>query len=171
MNIYLVGMPGSGKSLLGRLMAVELGRAFLDTDEEITRRMGMSPEEIIEQEGEPRLRSLEHQLLLELDTRDNLVVSTGGGLPVFHDNMRIMNEKGITLYLSLSAGKLWDRLKNDRRRPLSLSYEATECLLERRGSLYDEAKITLSIGEELKENLDAAIRLLRTCYPDETRSG
>jgi shikimate kinase len=171
MNIYLVGMPGSGKSVLGRLMAVELGLGFLDTDEEITRIKGMSPEEIIDQEGELALRTAEHQLLKELTGRKNLVVSTGGGFPIFHDNMKIMKEKGLTLYLSCSPELLWSRLSNDRRRPLSLSYEVTCRLLEQRRSVYEDAGITVSMGEDLRENLESAVREIRAKYPDELTTG
>src|SRR5690554_2926325 len=114
-------MPGSGKSTIGKSVAETLHRPYLDTDEEIARNEKMTPEAIILMHGEEKLRSLERELLLTLQEREGLVISTGGGFPVFHDNMRLMNEEVITLYLKYPLETLWNRLESDYERPLSKS--------------------------------------------------
>lgn len=141
--IYLVGMPGCGKSTIGKELAKKMELDFLDTDEEIKRIYGRTPEQIIEEDGEKRLRILELELLNTMMNIKNVVVSTGGGLPIFHDNMSKLNTSGITVYLSCSADTLWKRLRDDRTRPLSRTYEEVKSMLEKRESEYLKASYHL----------------------------
>ena len=78
-NLFLVGMPGSGKSTLGRLLAKRLGKAFYDADTELERRLGVSIPVIFELEGEPGFRDREEAVLADLVAQTNVVLSTGGG--------------------------------------------------------------------------------------------
>ena len=87
MNIFLIGFMGSGKSTTGKKLARKLGYAFMDTDSEIVRRFSMSVNEIFDRLGEDRFRDAEVRLLNELIRRNNIVVSTGGGLPCHGENM------------------------------------------------------------------------------------
>ena len=96
MNIVLVGMPGCGKSTVGRLIAEKTGKRFVDADEEFERTLGISPAASIETMGEDRFRELEHDTLTELGKQSGLVIATGGGAvtrdcnyPVLHQNGKI----------------------------------------------------------------------------------
>lgn len=166
-NIFLVGMPGSGKSTLGKKVAEALNREHIDTDEMITKSTGTSPEEIILLHGELELRKLEHQLLLTLLKQSDLVISTGGGFPVYNENMMIMNERAITLYIKYSEEILWNRLKNDRVRPLSSTYESIVELLNKRENVYEKAKIILSGEDDLGKNRENCIDALMKQFPSE----
>ncbi|SFN33352.1 shikimate kinase [Proteiniclasticum ruminis] len=137
--IFLVGMPGCGKTTIGKELAKKMELDFLDTDEEIKRAYGRTPEQIIEEDGEKRLRVLELELLSGIMNLKNVVVSTGGGLPIFNENMSKLNTSGITVYLSCSADTLWKRLRNDRTRPLSRTYEEVKSMLEKREPEYLKA--------------------------------
>ena len=95
-NIVLIGMPGSGKSTIGRILADYLGREFVDADAEIVKKAGMDIPEIFEQSGEPGFRQIETEVLADLGKRSGLVISTGGGCvtqernyPLLHQNSKI----------------------------------------------------------------------------------
>jgi len=154
-------MPGSGKSTLGREIAEILRVEHIDTDELITKSIGMSPEDIILHQGELELRKIEHELLLNLLNRENLIISTGGGFPVYDDNMIIMNEKGVTLYIKYSEEVLWNRLKDDRVRPLSNTYESMVELLKKREGVYGKAKIIINGEDNIGRNIINAINAIR----------
>lgn len=166
-NIYLVGMPGSGKSTLGRLIAQEMKREFMDTDEEIRKRFGCTPEQIILLQGEEKLREVEKELLSKLLSESGLIISTGGGFPVYNENMKLMNKSGITVYLHYDVSDLWERLENDRKRPLSSSLKSTERLLNKRENIYKEAQINLCGVEDLEMNLTQILGLIRERFPEE----
>src|SRR6188768_135637 len=99
MLIFLIGLPGSGKTTLGKQLAERLGYAFVDTDEEIVKREGRSIPDIFTQDGEDKFRLMEKEVLEELVGKTNTVVSTGGGLPCFHQNMFMIRNKGMAIYL------------------------------------------------------------------------
>lgn len=138
-------MPGSGKTTLGLLLAEKLGYQWVDTDQEITRRWEETPEDIIEHQGEEAFRVLEKRLMDDLMDTKELVVSTGGGLPLYHDFMSIMNEQGITVYLEVPVEALWERIKRQGGRPLSKTMEDLKRLMGERKSIYEKAQIILPI--------------------------
>ncbi len=166
-NIYLVGMPGSGKSTLGRLLSDKTSRRFLDTDEEIKRITGASPDKIITLQGEDKLREIEKVIVNELICTEGMVVATGGGLPVFHENMKLMNRHGITVYIRYKAETLWNRMENDRIRPLSSTLKATESLLSLRERIYDDAHIIIHGDEAVESNLCSILSAIREKFPSE----
>ena len=134
MLIFLVGFMGCGKSYVGRNLAPLLGFDYIDMDKYIEEKEGLSIKEIFEQKGENYFRQLEHQYLLEIDSEQNLVVSTGGGAPCFFDNMEIMNKKGLTIYLNRSKDIVIERLlKGQHKRPLLSGFNA-----EQLAEFYDE---------------------------------
>lgn len=148
--VFLIGMPGSGKSTIGRELARQMKMDFIDTDEEIFKKVGRTPESIIEMEGEETLRVQEADILCSLLDRKDLVVSTGGGLPIYNRNMKKMKDSGVTVYLKSTADLLWNRLRKDRFRPLSKTYEDVETLLSTRDMIYSQADFTVEIGEKSK---------------------
>ena len=127
MIIFLIGFMGSGKSTTGKKLARLLGFTFFDTDRDITEKMGMSVNEIFDRLGEEIFRENETRVLKELISRDNLVVSTGGGLPCHGDNMEIINRNGLSIYLKVSASDLYSQLVDRKdKRPLIRDLSDTE---------------------------------------------
>jgi len=127
MNIYLVGYMGTGKTTVGKLLAKKLRRSFIDVDEFIENRYRKTIAAIFEEKGEAGFRKIEHRALQEISSFENIVVSTGGGLPCFFDNMDLLNQTGITVYLRASVDELFDRLSADmQKRPLVKGKNADE---------------------------------------------
>lgn len=119
MRIYVIGFMASGKTTYGRELARRLNFRFVDLDNQIENTTRSSIPRIFEKWGEDYFRKIEHQELLKTLDLTNTVVSTGGGTPVYFDNMNVMNKAGITLFIKLSKQSLLDRiLKSNRRRPL-----------------------------------------------------
>ena len=109
--IFLVGYMGCGKSTLGRKLARRLGAAFVDTDAAVEELEGASVADVFRYEGETRFRELERGVLERvIASGDAAVVSTGGGLPVWRDNMECMNAAGHTVYLCRTAAQIAGRL-------------------------------------------------------------
>jgi len=146
MKVFLVGMPGSGKSSLGAALAGRWKCAFFDLDQLIENGEKTSIPEIFSQLGEDQFRVLESKYLKRIiEEEDDFVMATGGGAPCFHGNIDFMNSTGITVYLDLSEMELSQRLKNNAGyRPLlkvgtDLSKTIKELLTGRR-KYYDKAK-------------------------------
>ncbi|MBX0291555.1 shikimate kinase [Hymenobacter sp. HSC-4F20] len=111
MRIYLIGMPGAGKTTLGRALATAYRVPFLDLDEEIIRREQRSVSEIFAQDGEEYFRQVEADVLRDvIATTPTLVLATGGGTPCFHHNLEVLLETGLTLYLAVPVPELVRRL-------------------------------------------------------------
>ncbi len=148
-NIYLVGMPGAGKSTLGKTLAHAMGRDFIDLDDVIEEQMDMSISQIFSELGESQFRIAEKRALEFVMMNDHQVIGTGGGTPCFFDNMDQMNKNGITVFLNPPVQTLIDRIKADfKERPkLAQSSSLIEILqrtFEERKSFYQKAHITLS---------------------------
>lgn len=109
--LFLVGYMGCGKSTLGRRLARRLGVDFVDTDALVEQLEGASVADVFRYEGEQRFREVERDVLERvLAGGCEAVVSTGGGLPVWRDNMRRMNEVGVTVFLRRTAEQIARRL-------------------------------------------------------------
>lgn len=98
-NIVLIGMPGAGKTTVGKALAKELTKSFIDTDGEITKRTGKSPEEIIERFGEARFREIESEVSVELARTVGAVIATGGGTFLNEKNASAFSRQGIVIYI------------------------------------------------------------------------
>lgn len=152
MLLFLIGLPGSGKTTLGKQLAAALKIPFMDLDQEIVQRYKLSIEEIFQQKGESEFRKMERDTLHSLTQTKELIVATGGGAACFHDNMKWMNKHGITLYLNPPLKELTARLahaKNNHRPMLkNFSEEETQLFLtqkyEERHPYYQEAKIQIN---------------------------
>ncbi len=141
-NLVLVGMMGCGKTTMGRTLAKHLGKDFVDSDEEIQKRTGVTIPHIFDIEGEAGFRLRETQALLDLVERDNLVLATGGGAVLAEQNRCALKQNGIVIYLNASVYDLWQRTRHDRNRPLLQTadpYAKLTELLEQRGPLYHQA--------------------------------
>lgn len=117
-NIFLLGMPSSGKSTLGRQLAKQLNYEFVDLDARIEIAEGKKVSEIFSLYGEEHFRKAESQQLKKLVKDTRAIVATGGGTPCFFDNMAYIKENGISVFLDVSPQKIMERMlmskKNDR---------------------------------------------------------
>ena len=117
MNISLVGLPGSGKSTVGRQLARRLELPFIDSDHAIEQRIGCSIREFFEREGEERFRDVEEAVLDELSQQTG-VLATGGGAVLRPANREHLHTRGKVVYLKSSPEELLRRLRHDTQRPL-----------------------------------------------------
>lgn len=150
MKIFLIGMPGSGKTTLGKQVAEHLQVDFVDLDLEIERQEERSISEIFREQGEDEFRLIEAKLLrTSAASTRSFVMATGGGAPCFHKGMEVINEHGISIFLDCSVNELVERVKRNRERPLLRTNDEEELRqkLERmrasRLGCYQQAKIVL----------------------------
>ena len=157
MRIYLVGYMGCGKSTIGRKLSELLRIGFIDLDKYIEERFFKTVPAIFAEEGEKGFREKERFSLLEVSQFENIVIGTGGGAPCFFDNMEVMNNNGVTVYISPDTDVLATRLlKSKTERPLIAGKSREELIafineaLVKRAPFYEKAKIIIR-GEN---NLD-----------------
>lgn len=134
-SLVLIGMPGCGKTRIGQLAAQLLGKRFVDMDDEVVRRAGMTIPELFAVRGEAAFRDLESQVAAELGAQGGLVVATGGGAVLRGENVRALRQNGVLVYLDRPL----EQLAVGGGRPLSSSREAVEQLYRRRAPLYAQA--------------------------------
>lgn len=132
--IVLIGMPGSGKSTVGRQLAKRLELPFVDSDQLIEQRIGSSIREYFQQHGEKSFRELEESVLRELTESGSRVLATGGGAVLRPGNRERLRASGKVFYLQSSPDELFRRLRHDTARPLL----QVEDPLARLRSMYEE---------------------------------
>lgn len=118
MSFSLVGMPGCGKSTVGRQLARQLGLAFVDSDQVIEARVGMPIRDYFEAHGEERFRDHEQAVIDQLAGQPQQVLATGGGAVLRPSNRDALHARSHVLYLRSSAEELFRRLRHDTQRPL-----------------------------------------------------
>ena len=159
--ISLVGMPGSGKSTVGRQLARLCGWPFVDTDAEIERRLGESIRTHFERHGEDSFRDIEAATLAELATDGALILATGGGAVLRAANREVLCRHGAVVYLRSSPEDLFRRLRHDQQRPLLQGTDPMKKLRElfrTRDPLYREvANFTVDTG---RHSVPTLVRLL-----------
>lgn len=127
-NISLVGMPGAGKTTVGRILAEKLGMGFCDTDEEIEKTAGESPEKIIEKYGEERFREIETEVAESVSSLRGVVIATGGGTILREKNVEKLRSCGIVIWLGRDLNLL-----AQNNRPLSKSMPISRLFGQREG--------------------------------------
>lgn len=132
--IALVGMPGGGKSTVGRQLARRLSWQFSDTDSCIEKRIGCSIRAFFESQGEARFREIEASVVAELTLSHGMVLATGGGVVLMRANRELLHSRCHVVYLRSSSEELYRRLRHDASRPL---LQVTDPLARLR-ELYDE---------------------------------
>ena len=118
LQVALIGLPGSGKSTVGRQLARRLQLPFMDSDHIIEQRLGCSIREYFEREGEVRFRDLESSIIDELTQLPSGVLSTGGGSVLRPANRQFLHQRTYVVYLNSSPDDLFRRLRHDKSRPL-----------------------------------------------------
>lgn len=138
---YLIGYMGSGKSTIGRKLANKLDIGFIDLDKYIEEKESSTIAEIFEMKGEAEFRKIEQQALIEVSKLENKVISLGGGTPCFFDNMEIINNSGVSVYLKMPIGMLVSRLINAKvQRPLIKGMNREELFSFIEEQLYEREK-------------------------------
>jgi len=141
-NIVLIGFMGAGKTSVGRTIAQKLGWTFLDTDQEIERLNGIPVHEIFRRYGEVRFRSEERLLAGKLLTRQQMVIATGGGMVQQADNVELLKQSGILVWLGGSPDMVLRRVgRRTADRPLlrgKLNVEDISKLLAEREAIYTQ---------------------------------
>lgn len=157
MIVYLVGMPGSGKSSVGPELARRLGISFVELDAEIERAQGKPVPEIFAQEGEARFRELEAAALVEAARRDPAVVSCGGGVVLEPANRVTLRATGEVVFLAVPLETLRARVRPAADRPLIREAGDLERLFQEREPLYREFAAHVVDGSGTVEEVAAAI--------------
>lgn len=156
-NVFLVGMMGAGKTTVGKLLAQQLGKAFIDSDEEIQQRTGVTIQHIFDVEGETGFRQRETSTILELVSRNDIVLATGGGAVLSEQNRTALRCNGVVVYLRSSLQDLWRRTRHDRSRPLLRTPDpraTLKTLYEQRDSLYAQvADMVVPTGKQSVQSL------------------
>lgn len=149
-TIILIGMMGAGKTTIGKSLANYLDKTFIDSDQEIQKRTGVTIPVIFEIEGEIGFRKREADMLKELIKIDNIVLATGGGIILNEENRESLKKKGTIIYLRATVNDLLHRTRHDKNRPLlqttDLQVKLTE-LYDQRDPIYRElAHIVVESG-------------------------
>ena len=145
-NIVLTGMPGSGKSTVGRLLCAD-GLSFVDTDEEIEKRCGCSIKELIDSKGEKYFRDLETEVIRDFSAKGGQIISTGGGAILREENVRALRRNGRIFFIDAKP----DRLCPTDSRPLSDTAEKLRRLYEERIGIYNSTADTVIPDMETPE--------------------
>ena len=162
-NLFLVGLPGAGKSTLGRQLARRLGKRFVDADFELEQRMGVSITTIFEIEGESGFRDREEMVLADLTLMSGVVLSTGGGAVLRPGNRERLRANGTVVYLHAEPTTLYGRIRHNRNRPLLRTTDQLARLAELyavRDALYRETA-TFVVESERAEVMRLAHRFER----------
>src|SRR3989338_2166220 len=141
MRIVLTGFRGTGKTTIGKKLALELGLKFIDVDSEIEKNSGKSIMEIFSQQGEKKFRNKEKQILRKIANNKNCVISTGGGSILDAENRIMLRKNSKIILLEASPETIIKRIKNHKQRPMltkkNLESEVKE-LLAKRKTLYEK---------------------------------
>lgn len=163
-NIIITGFMGSGKSVVAEELARKLGMKFIDMDQIIEERLGMSISNIFDSYGENYFRKEENKLLKELPPKENMVIATGGGALLSSDNARILAKMGEIICLYADPQTIYDRLKRKNDRPLLKGeniLSKINLLLEERKKIYDKIKCKVDTTNfTVQEVVDRIINLL-----------
>ena len=162
-NIYLIGMMGTGKSTIGEKVARQLSIDFYDSDKEIEKKEGNSVSEIFTKYGELKFRELEQSFIENGHPESNCIVSCGGGLCMIRGMLEKLREKGFVICLWANAGVIFERIKEDRGRPLLLVDEPKreiQKIIEARRDTYLQADLVIDCNNSSIE--DVATKIIDT---------
>jgi shikimate kinase len=151
-NIYIIGMPGSGKSTWGKRLANALNYDFVDLDTLIEQQKSSTIEQIFSEKGEDFFRELERKILHQTTHFTHTIIACGGGTPCFFDNMNWINSNGKSIYFKANVSLILNRIEGSKaQRPLFLGMsrdemkEKIEELLSIRNPFYLEANVHINL--------------------------
>lgn len=168
-NIFLIGFMGAGKTTVGKVLAKNLGRDFVDLDEYLVKKLGITVPQIFSRFGECFFRDAESEALLSVSKKNRQVIATGGGVVLRDGNWELMKKRGITIYLKASPEILWNRIKGNTSRPLlqvENPYKRLLELLSKRNALYEKADFTVETVNVSPQNIAEEIeKLINSILP------
>src|SRR5690349_624723 len=168
-NLALIGFMGSGKTTVGRMLALQLRFEFVDTDEWLERRAGKSITEIFTQDGEDRFRAMEHELVEEMVQWRHKVIATGGGLGATEANLVSLKTHSLVVCLWAPAELIWQRVRKQSHRPLLHDPDPLARireLLETRRPFYSQADVLINSGNRSVREVAAQVyHQFQTAYP------
>ncbi|MBW1635005.1 MAG: shikimate kinase [Deltaproteobacteria bacterium] len=163
-NIILTGFMGTGKSTVGTLLAEQLGYKFVDTDQFIEKMEGMSVTDIFQKRGETAFRALERLVAKELGEKNSLVIATGGGLMLDHENAESLGGRGKVFCLVASPDEILKRISADDDRPLlqvKNPGERISELLQKRQKGYGRFTQIITTGKTVLQVVDELLDTLQ----------
>lgn len=156
---------GSGKTSFGKALARYMKYSFCDTDSVVEKKANKTIEQIFAEDGENYFRKIENAALIETFKMSNTVVSTGGGTPCFFNNMELMNQNGVTIYLKRTQKFLYSRLVSSyKKRPLLIDKSREEMIqfietsLNKREPFYNQAKFISTEINPKPEDISLSIK-------------
>ncbi|HKI77755.1 MAG TPA: shikimate kinase [Ignavibacteriaceae bacterium] len=170
--IFLTGFMASGKSTIGPILANTIGWGFYDLDKEIEKRKGKKIKEIFDEKGEAAFRATEREVLMEISSGINLIISLGGGTMADQKNITLMKKKGKIIYLHATAESFYYRLKYKTNRPTLIGKNKEilpdkdlrnriEELLNYRKKFYDQADYTIKTdGISIGQTVDSLAKII-----------
>ena len=161
-NIVLIGFMGTGKTTVGKELAKRLNFTFIDTDERIERKIGLTVNDIFKEYGEKYFRRLEHDLIGNVSLFNRCIIATGGGVVLNAENIKLLKQRGVIVCLEADYKYLLKRLKAAGGRPLLAGGNVDERvprLLKEREQYYKCADIYINIeNKTVNEIADEIIK-------------
>lgn len=153
LNIVLVGMPGSGKSTIGKMLAKKLNKKLVDLDQLIEETTGMSISDIFKEKGEGEFRNIESELIKNVGKENGLIIATGGGTPIYQENSNALSQNSYIIFLDRDVNKL-----ERKGRPLSKDIQSLEMLYKDRYNIYKSiASKEIKVLEDMDKTLELVI--------------
>jgi shikimate kinase len=158
MNIVLIGYRGTGKSVVGRILADRLDMAYVGMDANIVKRAGMPIPQIVEKFGWPRFRDIETEEALDLSGKDHLIIDTGGGVIERPENIPALKENGAVFWLKASVDTIVRRIQGGDQRPAltegkTFTEEVAEVLEDRLPKYRDAAQYDIDTDDLTPEQV------------------
>tara|TARA_B100000700_G_C15019325_1_gene844856 strand:+ start:1276 stop:1806 length:531 start_codon:yes stop_codon:yes gene_type:complete len=156
-NISLIGLMGSGKSIVAKSLSKKLKLRFYDSDKEIEKKTNKSISEIFQNNGEEYFREVEEKILEMLLNKKNSIISLGGGAILSQNTRNILLKKSFSIYLNVNNNILYERLKNSKKRPLLLNTDIEKTIIElkrKRIKYYKKANLIINNSEDIEKTID-----------------
>jgi len=163
-NIVLIGFSGVGKTSVGQVLANLLKMSFCDTDIEIEKSAGISISEFFERYGEVHFRAAEHETVKNVSQYENTVISTGGGIVLNQDNLKLLKKKGVIISLMANVDAIYRRIEISNNRPLLKEdlYQSIVRMMKEREGLYDQADFVLDTSQlEVEQVVEQILTFLK----------
>tara|TARA_B100000575_G_scaffold270391_1_gene250851 strand:- start:2124 stop:2636 length:513 start_codon:yes stop_codon:yes gene_type:complete len=154
-NIVFLGMMGSGKTSIGKLVSKKLKLNFFDTDEEIEKNLGMKISKVFQEQGESFFRNIEEKITLNILEKENIVISLGGGAFINKNIRDKILSNHLSFWLNWKAEVLIKRIKNSSKRPIAIHSTTNELsnLIKKRSNIYSKALYNINCNELTKSQV------------------
>lgn len=161
-SIILTGLPGSGKSTVGKFLSDKTGFGFIDLDSLIEETEGLKITEIFAKFGEKYFRTLETDMIKTLKSKNSFILSTGGGTFQNEDNIILLKNLGTVFYLNVSPDIIYERIKGDRTRPLLNTKDPKAALFDlllKRDENYKKADYTVNAAQNVDDTANEILNI------------